>query len=168
MALSRFWLTIILVSVTYILASLFSGSSYSIDYVVNGKKDDPLVKKELYLSQLSVQLQDTLQKAKDHRVTFNDSLYILDNKIVRIAVGKQATDGILPTAKNTIFDLLLPLIAYLSFFCGILQLLIDSGASEKLAKLLSPVFVKVFPEVPKNHSFHFLYDFEFCSQLFGS
>ena len=151
MALSRFWLTIILVSVTYILASLFSGSSYSIDYVVNGKKDDPLVKKELYLSQLSVQLQDTLQKAKDHRVTFNDSLYILDNKIVRIAVGKQATDGILPTAKNTIFDLLLPLIAYLSFFCGILQLLIDSGASEKLAKLLSPVFVKVFPEVPKNH-----------------
>lgn len=151
MALSRFWLTIILVSVTYILASLFTGSSYSIDYVVNGKKDDPLVKKELYLSQLSVQLQDTLQKAKDHRVTFNDSLYILDNKMVRIAVGKQATDGILPTAKNTIFDLLLPLIAYLSFFCGILQLLIDSGASEKLAKLLSPVFVKVFPEVPKNH-----------------
>jgi spore maturation protein SpmA/spore maturation protein SpmB len=151
MALSRFWLTIILVSVTYILASLFSGSSYSIDYVVNGKKDDPLVKKELYLNQLSVQLQDTLQKAKDHRVTMNDSLYILDNKIVRIAVGKQATDGILPTAKNTIFDLLLPLIAYLSFFCGILQLLIDSGASEKLAKLLSPVFVKVFPEVPKNH-----------------
>jgi spore maturation protein SpmA/spore maturation protein SpmB len=151
MALSRFWLTIILVSVTYILASLFSGSSYSIDYVVNGKKDDPLVKKELYLSQLSVPLQDTLQKAKDHRVSINDSLYILDNKIVRIAVGKQATDGILPTAKNTIFDLLLPLIAYLSFFCGILQLLIDSGASEKLAKLLSPVFVKVFPEVPKNH-----------------
>lgn len=151
MALSRFWLTIILVSVTYILASLFSGSSYSIDYVVNGKKDDPLVKKELYLNQLSVQLQDTLQKAKEHRVTMNDSLYILDNKIVRIAVGKQATDGILPTAKNTIFDLLLPLIAYLSFFCGILQLLIDSGASEKLAKLLSPVFVKVFPEVPKNH-----------------
>ena len=151
MALSRFWLTIILVSVTYILASLFTGSSYSIDYVVNGKKDDPLVKKELYLSQLSVQLQDTLQKAKDHRVTFNDSLYILDNKMVRIAVGKQATDGILPTAKNTIFDLLLPLIAYLSFFCGILQLLIDSGASEKLAELLSPVFVKVFPEVPKNH-----------------
>jgi spore maturation protein SpmA/spore maturation protein SpmB len=105
----------------------------------------------MYLSQLSVPLQDTLQKAKDHRVSINDSLYILDNKIVRIAVGKQATDGILPTAKNTIFDLLLPLIAYLSFFCGILQLLIDSGASEKLAKLLSPVFVKVFPEVPKNH-----------------
>ncbi|MGL6069088.1 MAG: nucleoside recognition domain-containing protein, partial [Sediminibacterium sp.] len=62
-----------------------------------------------------------------------------------------ATDGILPTAKNTIFDLLLPLIAYLSFFCGILQLLIDSGASQRLAKLLSPIFIKVFPEIPKDH-----------------
>jgi spore maturation protein SpmA len=43
------------------------------------------------------------------------------------------------------------LIAYLSFFCGILQLLINSGASERLAKLLSPIFVKVFPEIPANH-----------------
>ncbi len=151
MALSRFWLIIILVSVVYILAQLFSGYSYSIDYVVNGKKDEPLVKKEMYLNQVSPFLQDTLQKAKDHRYTQNDSLYILDNSTVKIAVGKQATDGILPTCKNTIFDLLLPLIAYLSFFCGILQLLIDSGASEKMAKLLSPVFVKVFPEIPKNH-----------------
>jgi spore maturation protein SpmA/spore maturation protein SpmB len=66
-------------------------------------------------------------------------------------VGKQSTDGILPTCKNTILDLLIPLIAYLSFFCGILQLLIDSGASEKLARFLSPVFIKVFPEIPANH-----------------
>jgi spore maturation protein SpmA/spore maturation protein SpmB len=32
-----------------------------------------------------------------------------------------------------------------------MQLLIDSGAAEKLAKRLSPVFIKVFPSVPKNH-----------------
>lgn len=139
-------------SVVYILALLFAGSSYSIDYVVNGKKDDPLIKKELYLKQLPAYLQDTLQKASNHRYAASgDTLYILENNIVKISVGKQATDGILPTCKNTIFDLLLPLIAYLSFFCGILQLLIDSGASEKLAKLLSPVFVKVFPEIPANH-----------------
>ena len=57
----------------------------------------------------------------------------------------------MPTCKNTLLDLILPLIAYLAFFCGLMQLLIDSGASEKLAKKLSPVFVKVFPTVPKNH-----------------
>jgi spore maturation protein SpmA/spore maturation protein SpmB len=43
------------------------------------------------------------------------------------------------------------LIAYLAFFCGLMELLIISGVSEKLAKVLSPVFVKVFPSIPKNH-----------------
>jgi spore maturation protein SpmA/spore maturation protein SpmB len=152
MALSRFWLIIILTSVCYILALLFSGSTYSIDYVVNGKKDDPIIRNEMYLQNLPIPLQDSLKAAKDKRFKgTNDTLYILENNIVKIAKGKQATDGILPTCKNTIFDLLLPLVAYLSFFCGILQLLIDSGASEKLARWLSPVFVKVFPEVPANH-----------------
>lgn len=152
MALSRFWLVIILASITYILVLLFSGQYYSIEYAVNGKKDDPIVKKEFYLKDLPVTIQDTLKKAKDNRYAVGkDSLYILDNQTVRFCVGKQATDGILPTCKNTIFDLLLPLIAYLSFFCGILQLLINSGASERLAKLLSPIFVKVFPEIPANH-----------------
>jgi spore maturation protein SpmA/spore maturation protein SpmB len=152
MALSRFWLVIILGSITYILALLWSGNYYSIEFAVNGKKDDPIIKKEVYLSSLPQAIQDTLVKAKDGRYLIGkDSLYILDNSVVKICVGKQATDGILPTAKNTIFDLLLPLIAYLSFFCGILQLLIDSGASQRLAKLLSPIFIKVFPEIPKDH-----------------
>lgn len=152
MALSRFWLVIILGSITYILALLFSGNYYSIEFAVNGKKDDPLLKKEVYLSSLPQSIQDTLKKAKEGKYAVGkDSLYILDNSVVKICVGKQATDGILPTAKNTIFDLLLPLIAYLSFFCGILQLLIDSGASQRLAKLLSPIFIKVFPEIPKDH-----------------
>jgi spore maturation protein SpmA/spore maturation protein SpmB len=152
MALSRFWLIIILTSVFYILALLFSGKTYSIDYVVNGKKDDPIIRSEMYLQNLPLPVQDSLKASKDKRFKgTNDTLYILENNIVKIAKGKQATDGILPTCKNTIFDLLLPLVAYLSFFCGILQLLIDSGASEKLARWLSPVFVKVFPEVPANH-----------------
>lgn len=152
MALSRFWLVIILGSITYILALLFSGNYYSIEFAVNSKKDDPIVKKEVYLNSLPQSIQDTLKKVKEGKYAVGkDSLYILDNSVVKICVGKQATDGILPTAKNTIFDLLLPLIAYLSFFCGILQLLIDSGASQRLAKLLSPIFIKVFPEIPKDH-----------------
>ena len=54
-------------------------------------------------------------------------------------------------AKLRSFEILLPLIAYLSFFSGILQLLIDSGAAERVAKLLSPIFVHVFPDVPRGH-----------------
>lgn len=157
MALSRFWLVIILTSVIYIFVLLMTGNTYSIDYVVNGKKDDPLVVKEMFLDKVPQTLHDSLLAAKDGRVVvhvakpFNDTVYTLDKNVVKVMVGKQGTDGILPTCKNTLVDILFPLVASLAFFCGILQLLIDSGASEKLAKLLSPVFIKIFPEVPANH-----------------
>ena len=157
MVLSRFWLIIILSSVLYILGMLATGHTYSIDYIVNGKKDDPMLVQEKYVNAMPSGLKASLLLSKDGRLIIKgqakqkDTLYTLDKNIVRITVGKQAADGILPTCKNTILDLLLPLIAYLSFFCGILQLLIDSGASEKLAHFLSPVFVKIFPEIPANH-----------------
>ena len=41
--------------------------------------------------------------------------------------------------------------AYLAFFCGLMELLIISLVSGKLAKALSQVFVKVFQIIPKNH-----------------
>lgn len=157
MVLSRFWLIIIIVSVVYVLGLLATGNSYSIDYVVNGKKDEPLIIKESYLNALPAATRDSLAQSKENkwiargRVAKEDTVYSLERGVVKITSGKQAADGILPTAKNTILDLLLPLIAYLAFFCGIMQLLIDSGASERLAKLLSPVFVKIFPEVPARH-----------------
>ncbi len=157
MVLSRFWLIIILSSIAYVLVLLGTGSVYSIDYLVNGKRDEPLLVKEVYLDKLPPATQALLINSKDSTITLRgvpplkDSVLALSKNVVKITSGKQAADGILPTAKNTIFDLLLPLIAYLSFFCGILQLLIDSGASEKMARLLSPVFIKIFPEVPANH-----------------
>lgn len=157
MVLSRFWLIIVIISTVYILGMLATGNVYSIDHVVNGKKDDALVIGEVYANKLPRYIQDSLNTAADHKYIAHgptakqDTLYSLEKGIVHITSGKQAADGVLPTCRNSIFDLLLPLIAYLSFFCGILQLLIDSGASEKLAKLLSPVFVKVFPDVPAKH-----------------
>ncbi|MFM2225019.1 MAG: hypothetical protein RJA07_1221 [Bacteroidota bacterium] len=157
MALSRFWLSIIIISILYIAGLLVSGNIYSIDFAVNGKKDDAIIVGEKYLNQFPIAFQDSLKKVTDGKITITSTLnktdtsYQLKNNIVTITSGKQQADGILPTCKNTIFDILLPLIAYLTFFCGILQLLIDSGASEKIAKLFSPLFVKIFPEVPANH-----------------
>ncbi|MES2703777.1 MAG: nucleoside recognition domain-containing protein [Bacteroidota bacterium] len=157
MVLSRFWLVIVISSLLYILGTLAFGSAYSIDSVVNGKKDEPILVREVYAAQLPAATVDSLKIAKDKQLVLKsavpgkDTTLKLDNTTVKVMVGKQGADGILPTAKSTIFDLLLPLIAYLAFFCGILQLLIDSGAAEKLARLLSPVFIKVFPQVPANH-----------------
>ena len=157
MVLSRFWLAIFISSIAFVLISLFSGNSYTLDFMINGKKDDPIIVSEKYLNQVPVFIKDSIEKAPDQTIVVDnntsnpDTTYVYSAKTVKIFSGVQKSDGLLPTCKSTLLDLILPLLAYLAFFCGLMELLIISGASEKLAKLLSPVFVKVFPSVPKNH-----------------
>ncbi|MBC7450003.1 MAG: spore maturation protein [Cytophagales bacterium] len=151
MILSRFWLAIFISSLLFVLISLFTGSFYSLEYVLTGKKDDNKVISEQYLSRLPLTIQDSLKASSTHTVIINDTSFVYEKSVVKIYYGKQQADGLLTTCKNTITDIVLPLIAYLAFFCGLLQLLIDSGASGKLATLISPVFVKIFPEIPKDH-----------------
>lgn len=136
---------------------MFFGKSYSLDYLLNGKKDDPILISEKYQSQLPIAILDSIKKSSNKSWVQNsvksnpDTTYVLEKATVKIYSGKQKSDGLLPTCKSSIFDIVLPLMAYLTFFCGILQLLIDSGAAEKLAKRCSPLFVKIFPDVPANH-----------------
>ena len=157
MVLSRFWLAIFISSIVFVVIGLFSGNSYTIDFILNGKKDDPILVSEKYINQLPVFIKDSIGKAPDKTMIVNkdtlnaDTTYVYKNKTVKIYSGVQKSDGLLPTCKNTLLDLILPLMAYLAFFCGLMELLIISGATEKLAKVLSPVFVKVFPSIPKNH-----------------
>ena len=157
MVLSRFWLTIFISSIVFIIIGLFVGNSYTIDYVLNGKKDDPLLISEKYLEQVPVFVRDSIEKSPDKTMIVNnittdpDTTYVYKNKTVSVFSGIQKSDGLLPTTKNSLIDLMLPLMAYLAFFSGIMQLLIDSGAAERLARRLSPMFLKIFPSVPKNH-----------------
>lgn len=157
MVLSRFWLAIFISSIAFIVISLFTGNTYTIDYVLNGKKDEPILISEKYIDQIPAFVRDSIKNAPDQTVIINydasnaDTTYVYKNKTVKIFSGVQKSDGLLPTCKSTLVDLILPLIAYLAFFCGLMELLIISGASGKLAKGLSPVFVKVFPSIPKNH-----------------
>lgn len=157
MVLSRFWLAIFIASIAFIVVSLFSGNSYTIDFVLNGKKDDPILISEKYIDQLPAIIKDSIANAPNKTMVINnitsnpDTTYVYTAKTVKIYSGVQKSDGLLPTCKSTLLDLMLPLMAYLAFFCGLMELLIVSGASGKLAKLLSPVFVKVFPSIPKDH-----------------
>ena len=157
MVLSRFWLAIFISSIAFVLIGLFTSNNYSIDYILNGEKTDPVLVGEKYLNQIPKYIRDSIQKAPEQTMVVNiniadaDTVYCYKNKSVQLYSGVQKSDGLLPTCKNTLIDIILPLVAYLAFFCGIMQLLIDSGASEKLAKKLSPLFVIVFPTIPKNH-----------------
>ena len=157
MVLSRFWLVIFISSILFVLFAVFSGQFYSIDYVLNGKKDDPILIKETYKWKLPSEVKIGLNAAPDgtfivdKNPTDADTTYVMKEKTVVVYSGLQKSDGLLVTAKNSLFDLILPLMAYLAFFAGIMQLLIDSGATERLAKRLSPFFSKVFPQVPAGH-----------------
>lgn len=157
MVLSRFWLVIFISAIVFVVFSLFAGDNYTIDHVLNGKKDDPILISERYVEQLPAYIKDSIKTAVDQTMIINrdslnaDTTYVFKNKTVKIYSGVQKSDGLLPTCKSTLLDLVLPLMAYLAFFCGLMELLIISGASGKLAKALSPVFVKVFPSIPKNH-----------------
>ena len=171
MALSRFWSYIIVLSAIYIFYMLGTGQMYTLGSLVNGKQNDPTIVSELEAKQ--VQQTDTalfaaLQANKVYASATADTTYhLMDNGIVQIAAGKQAADGIFPTCKNTIMDIWLPLIGYLTFFCGLLNLLNDSNAITKLANVLSPFFAKIFPELPKGHPAYGFMTMNFAANFLG-
>ena len=71
MVLSRFWLVIFISSIAFVIFSLFSGSSYTIDYVLNGKKDDPILISEKYIDQIPVFIKDSINKSDEKTFVIN-------------------------------------------------------------------------------------------------
>ena len=63
MVLSRFWLVIFISSIAFVIFILFSGKSYTIDNVLNGKKDDPILISEKYIDQIPVFIKDSINKS---------------------------------------------------------------------------------------------------------
>jgi spore maturation protein SpmA len=171
MALSRFWSWMIVLSSLFVFYMLGTGRLYSLNGMVNGKQNDPVLVGELPISSVSsdTSLLALIHAQKGEFVAHtNGKLYkLLPTGLVEISQGKQAADGIFPTCKNTIMDIWLPLIGYLTFFCGLLNLLSDSNATDKLAKLMAPFFAKIFPELPKGHPAYGFMTMNFAANFLG-
>jgi len=139
--------------------------------LVNGKQNDPVLVGELSVqtANLDTAFMANLKLHKGEFVTGeNGNLYKLQaSGLIEVAAGKQAADGIFPTCKNTIMDIWLPLIGYLTFFCGLLNLLSDSNATDKLAKIMAPFFAKIFPELPKEHPAYGFMTMNFAANFLG-
>jgi spore maturation protein SpmA/spore maturation protein SpmB len=171
MALSRFWSFVIVCSIVYIFVLLASGRLYTITNIVNGKQNDPVIVAEISAQQF--QEKDSLLFSnilinKESGFQKGDTLYQLTDKgIIQISVGKQSADGIFMTCKNTIMDIWLPLIGYLTFFCGLLHLLNDSNAINKLSKFLTPLFIKIFPRLPSGHPAYGFMTMNFAANFLG-
>ena len=90
MVLSRFWLVIFISSIVFVIFSLFSGNSYTIDHVLNGKKDDPILISEKYIDHIPAFIKDSINKSEEktfiiNRDTLNaDTTYVYKNKVVKI------------------------------------------------------------------------------------
>jgi len=158
-------------SILYILVMLATGRLYTIAHVVNGKQNDPLLVAEIPAKDFSQKDPARFAALETNKVTglqSGDTLYQLtDNGMVQISVGRQRADGIFVTCKNTILDLWLPLIGYLTFFCGLLHLLSDSNAMQKLAKFLTPLFEKIFPDLPSGHPAYGYMTMNFAANFLG-
>jgi spore maturation protein SpmA len=171
MVLSRFWSFIIACSILYIFFLLATGRLYTITNVVNGVQNDPVLIAEHpadKLQQTDTAFYSALIANKATGIQHGDSIYKLTDKgVVEVYYGKQSADGIFLTCKNTIMDLWLPLIGYLTFFCGLLHLLGDSNALEKLANWLTPFFIKIFPDLPKGHPAFGFMTMNFAANFLG-
>src|ERR1043166_4132808 len=171
MVLSRFWSAIIVCSLLYIFVLLLSGRLYSLGHIVNGKQNDPLIVSEISAARMQQDDPVLYTNILSNRATGFQSgelLYQLaDNGVVQVSRGKQPADGIFATCRSTIFDLWLPLIGYLTFFCGLLNLLNDSNALGKLAAVLTPLFVRVFPELPRGHPAYGFMTMNFAANFLG-
>lgn len=149
--------------VAYIFFLLLSGGAYSLGAFVNGKQGDPVAVAEWSLPDF--QKRDSTLAAG---MTRGDTLYLQqDNGTVLACVGRLPADGLFATCKNTLTDLWLPLIGYLTFFCGLLNLLSDSNAMARIARLLAPLFARIFPELPKDHPAYGFMTMNFAANFLG-
>ncbi|MBL7950928.1 MAG: spore maturation protein [Flavobacteriales bacterium] len=169
MALSRFWTFMLLLSIAYVLVMLGMGRQYSLGSLINGKQGEALVVAEVDTVAIpGSALVARIAQADLGAVQQGDTTYTINKNGALVAtVGTQAADGLFATCRNTITDLWLPLIGYLTFFCGLLNLLIDSRAMEKVARFLSPVFHRVFPELRKDHPAYGLMTMNFAANFLG-
>lgn len=60
-------------------------------------------------------------------------------------------DGIIETAKNSVVDIIIPLIGVMALFIGFLSIAERAGGVRLLSKIIWPFFSRIFPDIPKGH-----------------
>ncbi|MBA3648054.1 MAG: spore maturation protein [Chitinophagales bacterium] len=171
MALSRFWTFIIVCSIAWAFFLLLTGQIYSLSGIVNGKQGEPVIVAERDSQEFKLTESlffDSIKAKNESGFLKGNFLYRLSNAgVIEVSEGTQKSDGIFTTCKNTILDIWLPLIGYLTFFCGLMNLLSDSKATEKMARILSPLFGRIFPDLPENDPAYGYMTMNFAANFLG-
>jgi spore maturation protein SpmA/spore maturation protein SpmB len=64
---------------------------------------------------------------------------------------ERKVDGIIETAKNSVLDIIFPLIGILALFLGFLNIAEKAGGVRFLSRIIWPFFSRIFPDIPKGH-----------------
>ncbi|MFT5680728.1 MAG: spore maturation protein SpmA/spore maturation protein SpmB, partial [Myxococcota bacterium] len=64
---------------------------------------------------------------------------------------KSFSDGLFDMAKAAVMSIVLPLIGAMAFFLGLMKVAEEAGLMSVFAKLLRPLMVRLFPDVPPDH-----------------
>ncbi|GGC85606.1 nucleoside recognition domain-containing protein [Undibacterium terreum] len=68
-----------------------------------------------------------------------------------VEVFKRIIDGTFDSARISVMEIALPLAGIMTLWLGIMNIGEKAGAIKVLAKIISPFFSRIFPEVPKDH-----------------
>lgn len=68
-----------------------------------------------------------------------------------VEIFKRVVDGTFDSARVAVMEIALPLAGVMTLWLGILSIGERAGAIEFIARLISPFFSRIFPEVPRDH-----------------
>ncbi len=179
MALSRIWSAFIIIAFLVAVFSMFNGDEKIFSRMIVGKSSDkydstfyfaigsPVTQKLSpayadFLKEYGYYKTDSLNKVS---VLLTDNLASDSVVIIKrnnpqlkiftyVSIQKKLirkVDGIIETAKNSVMDIILPLIGILALFMGFLSIAERAGGIRVLSKIIWPFFSKIFPDVPKGH-----------------
>jgi spore maturation protein SpmA len=66
-------------------------------------------------------------------------------------VFKKIVDGTFDAARIGVMEIALPLAGVMTFWLGILSVAEKAGAIQFIARVISPFFSRIFPEIPRDH-----------------
>jgi spore maturation protein SpmA len=78
---------------------------------------------------------------------------LLSGVLVAVFTGKldAVGQGGLNAAKSAVMDLALPLVGVMALWLGLMRLAEKSGLIQRLGRLLRPIMLRLFPDVPTDH-----------------
>lgn len=149
MALSRIWSAFILVAVIVALFKYLpeGGEKEIFSSMVIGKNGDTLEVKKISLAAADVKIVQALDTAA--RFTQNKITYKKAGEEL-VVMKVQSANGIIDTCKDAI-NICIGLIGILALFMGFMSIAEKAGGINLLSRMISPFFIRIFPEVPKGH-----------------